>query len=242
MIPMQSKTPLILSSILILTIGYQIPVHAVTDAELEALEKQIEQLESEEKQQAEDKRKAEAAAKRIEEQKRKANAEAEKKRLAELEKQRIEEEERLLEETKNREEEEKKEKYTKLITEAEQAVTNKDKELAISKYNEALTLSPGDSVANSGIRKAEKLKHKVCYDVLGNWVLKADKAEIKEDGTFTWDIGIASGSGTWECSNPKEGIFDFITPSDWIEDWTSILSEDGRCLYFWKNDCWTKRD
>jgi len=93
-----------------LTVSYLPPVHAVTDAELEALEKQIEQLESEKKQQAEDKRKAEAAAKLIEEQKRKANAEAERKRLSELEKQRREEEERLLEETRLAEQERQRQK------------------------------------------------------------------------------------------------------------------------------------
>ena len=89
---MKLKTAYSLIISLILTIGYLPNVTAVTDAELDALERQIEQ------QEAEEKRKAEA--KRIEEQKRKANAEAEKKRAAELEKQRREEEERLLEETR----------------------------------------------------------------------------------------------------------------------------------------------
>jgi len=249
---MKSKTAHSLIISLIFMVFYLSPVQAVTDAELEALEKQIEQQEADEQKQTEAEAKRRAEAEKLAEEK-KRFVELEKKRqeeqrLIEEERRKLEEEKKKLEESRlaelerKRQEEEKKEKYTLLIAEAEQAIRNKDKELAISKYNEALTLTPGDPVANSGIKEAEKLKHKVCYDVLGNWISKADKAEIKEDGTFTWDIGIASGSGTWECSNPKAGKFDFITPSDWISDWTSILNEDGRCLYFWNNDCWTKRD
>ncbi len=211
-------------------------VAAVTDAELEALEKQIEQQEAEEKKQAEakEKKKAEAEAKRKSEQKRKTEAEAEKKRLVELEKQRQEEEKRLAElerkrqeEAKIRAEEEKKEKYTSLIAGAEQAVSNKDKELAINKYNEALALVPGDTVANSGIREAEKLKHKICYDVLGVWRWKGkggiSEMTIKEDGTI-----IAPFGGTWECSDPKNRIIGLIFPlSSTLQ---ATLSEDGKCL------------
>ena len=89
---MKSKTAHSLIVCLILTVGYLSPAQAVSDAELEALEKQIEQLESEEKKQAEitDKKKAEM----------------EKKRLSELEKQR-QEEQRLLEEEKDKLEQEK---------------------------------------------------------------------------------------------------------------------------------------
>ena len=235
---------------LILTVGYLTSVIAVTDAELEALEKQIEQQEVEEKQQAEvkEKKKAETEAKQRaeakrkfeEETKRKAEAEAKRKaedaRLAELERQRQEDE------AKKKAEEEKKEKYTLLITEAKQAMNDRDKDLAYSKYYKAMVLIPGDPVAFSGLQEASKLLHKKCYEVLGNWVSEAGKVDIKEDGTFTWDNGAASGSGTWECSNPKAGKFDFITPSAWIGDWTSILNEDGRCLSFWNKDCWTRRN
>jgi len=169
---------------LILMVGYLTSAQAVSDAELEALEKQIEQLEAKEKKQAEAeakrkaKRKAEVEAKKQAEEKRKQ--EAEEKRLAE------EETKRKEEEVKKRAEEEKKEKYKLLIAEAGQAISNKDKELAISKYNEALTLTPGDPVANSGIKEAEKLKHKVCYEVLGVWHWKGEgglgEMTLNEDG------------------------------------------------------------
>ncbi len=65
-------------------VGYLTRVHAVTDAELEALEKQIDQLEEEENMQAEVKEKK--------------KAEVEKKRLSELEKRRQEEQSWLEEE------------------------------------------------------------------------------------------------------------------------------------------------
>jgi len=235
---------------LILTIGYVNNVEAVSDAELEALEKQIEQLEAEEKKQAE------AEAKRKVEQKRKAKAEAKRKAEAEAEKQanekrKQEAEEKLFaeeetkrkeEEVKKRAEEEKKEKYKLLIVEAEQAMSNKDKELAISKYNGALELKPSDRIAIDGIKEAKKLKDKVCYEVFGNWVSKLGKVNVNGDGTFTWDNGAASGSGTWECSDPKARKFDFITPSGWISDWTSLLTEDGRCFSFWNEACWTRPD
>jgi len=177
---------------LILSVGYLTPVFAVTDAEIEALEKQIEQQEREEKRKVEAKRK--------------------------------------------------KEKYTLLIEEAEQAIRNKDKELAISKYNGALELKQSDRIAIDGIKEAKKLNDKVCYDVFGNWESKLGKVNVNEDGTFTWDNRVASGSGTWECSDPKVRKFDFITPSAWISDWTSILTEDGRCFSFWNEACWTRPD
>jgi len=214
---------------LILTAGCLVPVQAVTDAELEALEKQIEQLEADEKKEAEaaEKKKADAAAKRIADQKRKANAEAEKKRTAELEKQRIEEEDHLAKEAKEREEEEKQKKYTMLIAEAEQAVTNKDKELAISKYKKALSFSPGDSVANSGIKEAEKLMEKVCYQFVGTWVVRMFIGEgmiqIMEDGTLYFG-NTKEYPTSWVCYPEKNQIKDnqmnmFYT-----------LIESGTCL------------
>ena len=78
---MKYKIPLNLFISLILTVGYLAPVTAVTDTEIEALERQLEQQEAEEKQQSEATKKKKAEAKR----------------KAELEKQRILEEKRLAE-------------------------------------------------------------------------------------------------------------------------------------------------
>jgi len=229
MCPMNSKMTLIIFPSLILMVGYLTPLQAVTDAEIEALEKQIEQLESEEKRQAEAAENKKAEGKRKAEQKRKAEAEMEKKRLAEqkrIEEARLAELERQRqeEEAKKRAEEEKKKKYNLLIAEAKQAINDKDKELAISKYNEALTITPGDPVANSGIKEAEKLKHKVCYEVLGAWQYPQAVMDIKEDGTFA-ATGIADS--TWKCTDPKNRTIELKIP---LATMTAILSDDGQCL------------
>ena len=154
---------------LILMVGHLTSVTAVTDAELEALENQIKKLEKDEKNQAEatEKKKAEAEAKRKAEIKSKAEAEAkgkaEEARLSELGQQRQEEE------AKKRAEEEKKEKYNELIAEAGHAVSNKDKELAMKKYNEALVLFPGNIIVIRGLKNDEDLMKKCCYELIGTW-------------------------------------------------------------------------
>ena len=227
---------------LILTVGYLSNVHAVTDAELEALEKQIEQQELEEKKQkaetdakrrAEQKQKAEAAAKRKTELKRKANAEAEKTRAAELEKQRIEEEKRLTEETKKREEEEKKKKYTMLITEAEQATSNKDKEVAISKYNEALALYPDDAEAELGIKTAEKLMDKGCYNILGEWVDFGNRMFVKSDGTVEMkNVLLGEITAKWKCldSETQSYLFYNYSCGGLCPDLKAQIIDNGACL------------
>jgi len=90
---MKTKTIHSLIITLILSVCSIAQVHAVDDAEFEALEKQIEQLEAGEK------KKADAIEKK--------KAEAEKKRLAELERQRQEEQKRVEEEKLKLEEERK---------------------------------------------------------------------------------------------------------------------------------------
>jgi len=233
---MKSKAIHSLIVCLILTAGHLTSVTAVTDAELEVLEKQIEQLETDEKKEAEaaEKKKVDAAAKHKAEQKRKANAEAEKKRAAELEKQRIEEEDRLAKESRKREEEEKKKKYTMLITEAEQAFNYKDKTQAIKKYNEALALFPGDVVATRGLVNAESLKHKLCYDVLGEWVwdraFGKDIIILHDGGSLDYQTAI-KGSGSWECTSPETRTIKLrVSAAGFSNEWLSTYSADGSCL------------
>ena len=222
---------------LILAVGYLTPVQAVTDAELEALEKQIEQQEAEEKKQAEAdaKRRAEAGAKRKTEQKRKAEVEAEKKRFVELEKQRQEEQRRFTEEMRNQEEarlvelerqrqeeeakkraeEEKKEKHKLLIAEAEQAVRDKDYELATSKYNNALALYPSDQIVLDGIAEVKKLIDKeACLQVVGTWYFEPPGITwiIHEDNTVYGSWLIFDTTGNWECVSAKERKFVFSFP------------------------------
>jgi len=179
---MKPKTTHSLIGCLILAIGHLTTVNAVTDAELEALEKQIEQLESEEIKQAEtaEKKKAEAEAKRKAEQKRKANAEAEKKRLAELEKQRIEEEKRLLEETRLAEQERQRQKEEA----KEQKIQEQTKEI----------LASG------------------CSDIIGIWQWKSGgKSWFFENGTVKTKAFIITSEGIWECVDSENRIFTFNT-------------------------------
>jgi formylglycine-generating enzyme required for sulfatase activity len=171
MYPMKSITAHSLVISLILTVGCLTSAQAVTDAELEALEKQIEQLEAEEIKQAEakEKKKIEAEAKRKTEQKRKAEAEAEKKRLVELEKQRQEKarlaelEQKRLEIERRRGEEGKRielanrKLYTKLINEGDAALKLHHKSDAIAKYREALEIFPDDMVVKEKLTKANNI-------------------------------------------------------------------------------------
>jgi len=223
---------------LILTIGYLSPAQAVSDAELEALEKQIEQLEVEEKEQAE------AEAKRKVEQKRKAEAEAKRKAEVEAKKQAEEkrkqeaEEKRLAEEeTKRKEEEVKKraEEEKLLITEAEQAVINRDKELAISIYNDALVLYPNDNVANLGMKEAKTLMDNFCYQLIGAWHQPEKRHTVKfyENGVVYFSGTIVSYENKWKClPNEKEIAMDILNNVSNAEIYTFKISDDGKKVYW----------
>ena len=233
---MKTKMTLLLFSSLILTTGYFPNIYAVTDAELEALEKQIEQQETEKKKQieAEVKRKAEAIRKAEGEAKRKAEAKAEKNRIAELEKQRLEEAKQVSEEKRKaeeaqRQEEEKKEKYNLIIAVAEQAINDKDKELAISKYNNALVLYPNNELALIGLKKAEGLTDNGCSDIIGVWRwndLTRTTTRFYEDGKVI-SKNIFKSEGTWECIDPKNRIF---TANTWGKKRKIKMSDDANQL------------
>lgn len=223
------------------------------EKEQQRLEEERKRLEEEqrlaklEKQKQEEQRKKEEEEKRLAEEKR-IKEEQKTKRLAELEKQRIEEEKRLadearlaelerqrqVEEAKKQKEEEKKRNFKTIITEAEQAIINKNKNLAISKFSEALLLYPDDVSVNLGLKNAENLKHKLCYDVLGKWIWdKAFGQEIiilNEDGTIDYQISV-KGSGSWECTNPENRIIKIrLSLAGFSNEWLSEYSADGTCL------------
>ena len=225
-----------LMTCLIFSVTYLTPIQAVTDAELEALEKQIEQQELEEKKlieekQVEEKRKKAEAKRRIQiEQNKKRLAEQERKRLEEK---RLDDAARLAEREQNQKEELKK-KYSLIIIEADQALSNKDKNLAIKKYNEALALIPGDVLATLGLKNAEKLKHKVCYDVLGKWLWDKTIGQefiiLHDNGSIDYQTS-AKGSGSWECTSPETRTIKIrISMAGFSNEWLSTYSADGRCL------------
>jgi len=211
---MKSRTAYRLIISLVLTVGCLIPVHAVTDAELEALEKQLEQLESEEN-------KTEAEAKQKAEKKRKAEVEAEKRRVVESEKKRLEEEKknenarlvelerkRLEEEMKRKAEEQKQqkeEKYNKHIKLAEAYMIEDKFDMAIREYQAILNSSPDDNKALEGINQAQKYLI-ACDDIIGTWYIEPHGITWKIfDGNTVFGAWlIFSANGQWECVNARE--------------------------------------
>jgi len=171
--PMKSILAHSLIFSLILTVGYLSHVHAVTDAELEALEKQIEQQEVEEKQKAdaEAKRKAELEkqqwkeAKRIAEKKRKEEeakrltGEEKIKRKTEGERLREEQEARAqAEEEAQRKEKEKRGQFSQYMKNGDSAMNNKKYTEALRIYTQALEIFPSDSEALTGQSSAREFK------------------------------------------------------------------------------------
>ena len=220
-----------------LVVGIQAIVLGVTDAELEALEQQIEQQEILDKEKEEAERKAKEEAKRLAEEKKRLDEqrkqlEDERKKIEELRKAELEKKQQ--QEAKQKAEQEKRKKYNLLIAEAEQAMNEKDKELAINKYNEALLLFPNDTNAVTGLNKAHELKHKVCYEVLGLWIW--DKAfgketiVLNENGTIDYQTSI-KGSGSWDCIDPEKRIIKIrLSAAGFSNEWMSEYSLDGTCL------------
>jgi tetratricopeptide (TPR) repeat protein len=230
---------------LILPIGYLTSVAAVTDEEIEALEKQIEQQEVEEKKQveAEKIKIIEAEAKRKAEIKRKVEYEAEKKRDVEIEKQRQEEyrkneadKKRIAELERQREKEEriraeieKKAQYDNHINKAEIYVENEDYNEAIQEYELLLKSFPDDVVAIKEIKNAQALLN-ACHDIVGEWQLShGPKWVVHNDYTADGAWLIFSAKGEWQCLSAKKREFVVSWPDfGWIDYFE--LSEDSNTL------------
>jgi len=238
---MKSKTSHSLIISLILTVGYLTSVTAVTDAELEAIEKQIEQLEAEEK-------KTEAEAKQKAEKKRKTETEAKKKRLVESEKKRLEEEEkneaarlvelehkRLEEEVKRKAEEQKQqkeEKYNEHIKLAEAYMIEDKFDMAIREYQTILDSSPDDNQALEGINQAQKYLI-ACSDIVGKWYIEPHGITwvIHDGNTVFGRWLIFSADGLWECVNArKREVFVSWPECGVCVDEYFLLSEDNNTL------------
>jgi len=243
--------------ILFLTVGYHPSVSAVTDADLEALEKQIEQQELEKKKQAEaeaQKKNAEARRKHEEELKRieeaGAKRRAEEARLAEEERRRQEEaadkaaeaearrkaeEARLAEEdAKKREEEtkkaeeEKRKQFSQYMRLADSAMNSKNYQDALELYTQALEIIPDDPEALAGQTKAREYQ-KVCSAIVGEWDwVFGIFVIIKADHSLK-ARALISNTGTWECTDPSQREFTLHWAlGGWVE--TLTLSEDNNTL------------
>lgn len=215
-------------------------VAAVTDAELEALGKQIEQLEVEVKRKADAKQKAEK--------KRNAETEAIKKRLVESEKKRLEEEKkseaarlvelerkRLEEEMKRKAEEKKlkkEEKYSEHIKLAEAYMIEDKFDMAIREYQTILDSSPDDNQASEGINQAQKYLI-ACDDIVGTWYIEPNGItwKIFDGNTVFGTLLIFSADGQWECVNAREREVFISWPECGVcVDEYFLLSEDNNTL------------
>jgi len=233
---MKSKTAYRLLVCLIITIGHVSIIHAVTDAELEALEKQLEQLESEESKLVDDeaKKKAEAEAKRRVEQKRKKEGEAKKQadeeeRKAEDERLREEQEARARAEAeKKKKEEEKRAQFSQYMKNGNLAMDNKQYAEALSEFTQALVIFPNDSAALSGESRAREYQDN-CAALVGEWEWAFGITVIVSADSNLQAIALISNHGTWECTDPSQRKFTLRwVVGGWVDNVT--LSADGNTV------------
>ena len=143
-----------------------------------------------------------------------------------------------------RAEEEKRARFGGLLADAEMAAAARDKEVAVRNYQAALALYPNDPRAQSGLRNAEQLLHKVCYEVLGRWEYKrlfgTDTMVIKEGGGIDYHSTV-SGGGRWECVSPgSRTIRITLTAAGFSNTWDANLSADGACLDAAQGGCFVR--
>ena len=233
---MKSTTAYSLIISLIITVGYPAQVHAVTDAELEALEKQLEQLESEESRQVDEeaKQKAAAEARRRAEQKRKKEAEAkrqaqEENRKVEEERLRKEQEARKQAETeKAKKEEEKRAQFSQHMRDGDSLMNNKKYTEALSEYTQALLLFPDDSTAHSGQSRAQEYQDN-CATLVGEWDWSFDIFVTINEGGKMQSRALIPNHGTWECTDPSQRKYTLNwVVGGWVENVT--MSTDGNTL------------
>lgn len=213
-------------------------VQAVTDAELEELEKQIEQQEAKEKQKTEAaRRNAEAAAKEKAEAKRKAEEESTRRAKAEMMKKAEEEADKIAEaERKLKDEQEKlrlekvrNEIFNSLMAEAKSAESSKDYNLAITKYDNVLNEFPDNAEAKSNIARIQSVLEN-CKSIIGEWDwFNGARMVYKPDGTFVWNL-FFTGGGTWECINPEENEFYMTHTNNSQWDGPIWVVENGKKL------------
>jgi tetratricopeptide (TPR) repeat protein len=230
---------------LILSVGFLTHAHAVTDAELEALEQQIQQQEA--AQQDEEKKIIEIEAKR------KAESEANKIRLIELEKRKNQEileqnkleenhvreleEQRLLEEERRRKETEerlkadleKKAQHDNHINKAQVYMENENYDQAIEEYELLLKSFPDDAIATNGIINAQELLNS-CNEIVGKWQLSHGPSwVVNDDHTADGAWLIFSANGVWECLSARKREFIVSWPDfGWVDYFE--LSKDANTL------------
>jgi len=173
-----------------------------TDAELLELERQIQLQELEQKnveQQA-----VEEARRKTEEQKLKqeqARLDEERRKLEE-EKERIEAARKSEEVARLKSEENKRKNYNELMTSGMSAMEGKQKQSAITYYQQALVLYPGDREALAALKEAEALLDEFCLSFIGTWQQPGwggDTVIFYEDGRVSFKSTVVAYENQWYC-------------------------------------------
>jgi tetratricopeptide (TPR) repeat protein len=212
----------------LLVLSLSVCAQTPTDADLEELERQIEQQEAE---QAEAKRRAEAEAKRKaeEEARRKAEEEARREQEAQARAQAEAEAQRMAEEKKRRMQlEQQQEKFKTYMNDADAAMSAGNFSSALQAYTQALEIFPDDGAALAGYARAEEFRN-VCVGIVGEWSwVFGSTTIVRADGTLQ-NIFIIPNQGTWECTDPSQRKFTLRWEvGGWVDD--MVLSADGDAL------------
>ena len=98
----------------------------------------------------------------------------------------------------------KRSRYNVAIAAAQRAEDAFDREAAISKYSEALSVFPDDPVANNGLSRVSDRWFGTCGAITGNWRYSTGGlVTLNADGTAKHDLVVVfNAAGTWECLNP----------------------------------------
>lgn len=240
---MKSKMVHGLIAYLILMVGNLSSVQAVTDAELEALEKQIEQQEAEEERKAEE----ELEKQRLLEEKRLAEKQAEEKRKQEAEKKRLAEieQQQLKEEEIKKIEEENQQKYDQIIAEAKQAMDKNNYELAKNHYHRALKIYNNDEIALAGINHIQELEN-ICLSIIGEWGWDntSQTMTFEPDGVVVHRAALNTVvKENWKCADPENHKFFIIGRSgEYIEYFLSKDENKLKGIDPWGNISFAKRN
>lgn len=207
---------------------------APTDQELQDLEHQIEQQETEQAQAK--KRAAEEAQRKTEEARRQAE-EDERRRAAdegarrqadEAARAQAEAEARRAEASRLQLERQKRETFDRHMAEADAAVNKGDFALAARSYALALEVFPDSAAAGAGFARAREFEA-VCTAIVGEWDwVWGSTAVVNADGTVQ-GIALIPNSGTWECTDPAQRKFTLRWKlGGWVD--TVTLSADGNTV------------
>ena len=98
----------------------------------------------------------------------------------------------------------KRSRYNVAIAAAQRAEDAFDRDAAISKYSEALSISPDDPVAHNGLSRVSDRWFGTCGAITGNWRYSTGGlVTLDADGTAKHDLVVVFNAvGTWECLNP----------------------------------------